>query len=40
VLRAAKKGIIKSVKAHPGAHLKVDQVIVEFEESAPVTVKA
>lgn len=31
VLRAAKKGVVKAVKAHAGSHLKVDQTIVEFE---------
>ena len=33
VLRAAKAGIIKEIKCKPGSHLKVDQVILEFQSS-------
>lgn len=32
VLRAPKKSVIKSVHAKAGSALKVDQIIVEFEE--------
>lgn len=33
VLRATKAGIIKEIKCKPGSHLKVDQVILEFQSS-------
>ena len=31
VLRSIKKGVISKVNAHVGSHLKVDQVIIEYE---------
>ena len=31
VLRSIKKGVITKVNAHVGSHLKVDQVIIEYE---------
>jgi propionyl-CoA carboxylase alpha chain len=31
VLRAHRKGVIKKVNAAAGSHLKVDQVIIEYE---------
>lgn len=31
VLRSEKKAIVKHIKCCPGAHLKVDQIIIEFE---------
>jgi acetyl/propionyl-CoA carboxylase alpha subunit len=31
VLRAPKAATVKTVKVVPGSHLKVDQVIIEFE---------
>ena len=31
VLRAAKSGVIKNVLCAAGSHLKVDQIILEFE---------
>jgi len=39
VLRAAKAGTIKSIKVNPGATLKVDQIIIEFEGPAPAEKK-
>ena len=33
VLRAEKRGVVKAVKCAVGAHLKVDQVILEFESA-------
>ena len=38
VLRAAKSGVVKNVLCVAGSHLKVDQVILEFEvpEAAPL----
>lgn len=34
VLRAEKAGVVKVVRCVKGAHLKVDQVIIEFEAPA------
>jgi propionyl-CoA carboxylase alpha chain len=31
ILKAERRGVVKAVKASPGASLKVDEVILEFE---------
>ena len=36
VLRSPKEGVIKSVNVAAGAHLRVDQVIIEFETHEPL----
>ena len=40
VLRAAKAGVIKSVLCTAGSHLKVDQIIIEFDVPEPTAVAA
>lgn len=40
VLRAAKAGVIKSVFATAGSHLKVDQIIIEFDVPEPIAAAA
>ena len=36
VLRAVKSGVVKNVLCAPGSHLKVDQIIIEFETSEKI----
>ena len=31
ILKAERRGVVKTIKATPGASLKVDEVIMEFE---------
>ena len=40
VLRAEKRGVVKTVRSAVGAHLKVDQIIMEFEDPSAVAAKA
>lgn len=40
VLRAERRGVVKKVMSHVGSHLKVDQVIIEFEPPAAAAMSA
>jgi hypothetical protein len=40
VLRSEKAGVIKNVLCKAGAHLKVDQIIIEFEDETTIGTSA